>query len=93
MQETGCIEPGKCESILHMDGQAQYVQEVLQGVYGLNPVCMEGMFARAGWDKPRLLSLKATQPGLSWGAEEEWYKRVRSKQEKSLQQKRGPHLD
>ena len=38
-----------CESM-----QAQYVEEILQGVVGVNPVCMEGVFARAEWDKPRL---------------------------------------
>ena len=29
------------ESILHEEGQAQYVERVLQGVVGVDPVCMD----------------------------------------------------
>ena len=42
-----------CESMLHVVGQAQYVEEVLQGVVGVDPVCI-GEFARVDWDEPRL---------------------------------------
>ena len=30
------------ESMLHVLGQAQYVKEVLQGVVGVDPVCIGG---------------------------------------------------
>ena len=33
--------------MLHMVGQARYVERVLQGIVGVDPVCMEGIFARA----------------------------------------------
>ena len=37
------------ESILHVVGRAQYVEGVLQGVVGVDPVCIwrEHLFARA----------------------------------------------
>ena len=54
MQEAVCIEPDKHESMLHVEGQAQYLQWVLQGVVGVDPVCIEVEFASADWDKPRL---------------------------------------
>ena len=47
IQGTVCIEPDKRESMLHMEGQAQYVEGVLQGAVGVDPVCMEGVFAKA----------------------------------------------
>ena len=40
--------------ILNADEQVQYVLGVLQGVVEVDPVCMEGVFARAEWDKHRL---------------------------------------
>ena len=36
-----------CESMLHEVG-------VLQGVVGVDPVCVEGVLARADWDKSNL---------------------------------------
>ena len=42
------------KSILNVEGQAQFVDRVLQGVVRVDPVCMEGVFARVDWDKPRL---------------------------------------
>ena len=47
-------EADKHESMLHVEGQAQYVERVFQGVVGIAPVCMEGAFAMAAWDKPSL---------------------------------------
>ena len=35
-----------CKSMLHMVGQAQYVEGMLQSIVGVYPVCVEGMFAR-----------------------------------------------
>ena len=43
--------------------------------------------------KPRLFYDKATWSGLSKGSKEGRDKRVRSQQEKSLQQESGPHPD
>ena len=43
--------------MLHMVGQAQYVEGGLHDVVQVDPVCMETLetvFARAGWDKPKL---------------------------------------
>ena len=54
MHGTVWIEPDKHEPMLHVEGQAQYVEAVFQGVVGVDPVCMEGVFARVDWDKPRL---------------------------------------
>ena len=42
------------ESMLHVQGQAQYVEGVLQGVVWVDPMCMEGVFESVDWDKPRL---------------------------------------
>ena len=44
--------------MLHRVGQAQYVEGVLNGVGGIDPVLLEGALARADWDKPRLLKSK-----------------------------------
>ena len=49
---------------------AQYMERVLHGVVGVDPVCMEGVFSRADWDKPRLFYDKATRSGLSRGGDE-----------------------
>ena len=38
-------------TMLHMEGQAQHVEGVLQGIVRVDPVCMEGVFARAEWDQ------------------------------------------
>ena len=40
--------------MLHVVGQAQYVEGVLQCVVGVDQVCMVGLSARADWDKLRL---------------------------------------
>ena len=44
-----------CKSILHVVGQAQFVEGALLGVVAVDPVCVEGVFARVDWDKLRLL--------------------------------------
>ena len=55
-------------------------------------MCVEGVSARVDGDKPKLFSDKPWS-GVSRGGEEGWDKRVRSQQEKSSQQERGPHPD
>ena len=37
------IESDKPESILHVEGQAQYVEGVYAGYLGVDPVCVEGV--------------------------------------------------
>ena len=55
MQGTVWIESDKRESILHMKGQAQYVEGMYAVVsWGVKPVCLEGVYAGADRDKPRL---------------------------------------
>ena len=54
MQRTVWMNQIIYESMLHVVGKAQYVEGVLQGAVGVDPVCMEGAFARADWDKPSL---------------------------------------
>ena len=51
--------------MLHVVLYAQYVEEVLQHVVGVNPVCVEEVFARADWDKPRLFwYVRGSQPRI-----------------------------
>ena len=40
--------------MLHVEEHPQYVERVLQGVIGVDPVCMEGGFAQVDWDKSSL---------------------------------------
>ena len=57
MQGMVWIEPDNNGSMLHVVGPAQYVLygETQCGcVVWLDPVCVEGVFARADWDKARL---------------------------------------
>ena len=51
-------------------------------------MCVEGVSARADWDKPRLFKDKATQSALDRGDKERRYKRVRT-QVKQLAAREG----
>ena len=55
---------------------------IVTGYDGVDPVCMDGVSARADWDKPRLFTGKSTRSGLSREGDEGWDKRVRSQCEK-----------
>ena len=56
----------------------------------VDPVCMEGEFAMADWDKPRLFYDKTTQPGLSRRSEEGRDKRVSTTKRKAHSKREGP---
>ena len=56
---------------------------------GVNPVCVEGVYAGADWYKHRLAYAKATWSGLGKSGEEGWDKRVKTTKKKSSQQERA----
>ena len=65
-----------------MEGQAQCVEGVLLGAVRLDPVCMEGVFARVDWGYPGCSRTKQIGQDEAEEVMKGWDKRTRSQQEK-----------
>ena len=82
------IEPNKHLSMLHVGGQAPYVEGVYAVVSWGRPcvyVCVE-VSVGADWDEPRLFKDNATWSGLGRGGEEAWNQSVRATKKKAARE-------